>query len=63
MRIKPRASATAGSADPSFTHQPLPPPSTATELAETGIRPNTVRLSIGIEHVDDIIEDIAQALG
>ena len=33
-----------------------------TELAETGIRPNTVRLSIGIEHVDDIIEDIAQAL-
>lgn len=34
-----------------------------TELAETGIRPNTVRLSIGIEHVDDIIEDLAQALG
>ena len=33
------------------------------ELAETGIKPNTVRLSIGIEHVDDIIEDIAQALG
>jgi len=33
------------------------------ELAETGIKPNTVRLSIGIEHVDDIIEDLAQALG
>ncbi|MCH5145208.1 O-acetylhomoserine aminocarboxypropyltransferase/cysteine synthase [Desulfovibrio sp. UIB00] len=43
----------------STTHSQL----TATELAETGIRPNTVRLSIGIEHVDDIIEDIAQALG
>ncbi|WP_298992978.1 O-acetylhomoserine aminocarboxypropyltransferase/cysteine synthase family protein [uncultured Desulfovibrio sp.] len=42
----------------STTHSQL----TATELAETGIRPNTVRLSIGIEHVDDIIEDIAQAL-
>ena len=33
------------------------------ELAETGIKPTTVRLSIGIEHVDDIIEDLAQALG
>ena len=43
----------------STTHSQL----TATELAETGIRPNTVRLSIVIEHVDDIIEDIAQALG
>lgn len=43
----------------STTHSQL----TATELAETGIRPNTVRLSIGIEHVGDIIEDIAQALG
>lgn len=43
----------------STTHSQL----NATELAETGIRPNTVRLSIGIEHVDDIIEDLAQALG
>ena len=43
----------------STTHSQL----TDAELAETGIRPNTVRLSIGIEHVDDIIEDIAQALG
>ncbi|MFT3958764.1 MAG: O-acetylhomoserine aminocarboxypropyltransferase/cysteine synthase [Desulfovibrio sp.] len=43
----------------STTHSQL----TDTELAETGIRPNTVRLSIGIEHIDDIIEDIAQALG
>jgi O-acetylhomoserine (thiol)-lyase len=32
------------------------------ELAEQGIRPNTVRLSIGIEHIDDIIGDLKQAL-
>ena len=43
----------------STTHAQL----TETELSETGILPNTVRLSIGIEHVDDIIEDLAQALG
>ena len=43
----------------STTHGQL----TEAELAETGILPNTVRLSIGIEHVDDIIEDLAQALG
>ena len=43
----------------STTHSQL----TEAELAATGIRPNTVRLSIGIEHVDDIIEDLAQALG
>jgi O-acetylhomoserine (thiol)-lyase len=27
-----------------------------------GIQPETIRLSIGIEHVSDIIEDIDQAL-
>ena len=27
-----------------------------------GIRPETIRLSIGIEHIDDIIDDIDQAL-
>lgn len=32
------------------------------ELAEQGIRPNTVRLSIGTEHIDDLITDINQAL-
>ena len=32
------------------------------ELAEQHITPATVRLSIGTEHIDDIIEDIAQAL-
>ena len=32
------------------------------ELAIQGIKPNTVRLSIGIEHIDDILADIKQAL-
>ena len=32
------------------------------ELAEQGIAPNTIRLSIGTEHIDDIIEDLRQAL-
>lgn len=31
------------------------------ELAEQGIKPNTVRLSIGTEHIDDIIEDLEEA--
>lgn len=43
----------------STTHAQL----SGAELAETGIQPNTVRLSIGIEHIDDILEDLAQALG
>lgn len=30
------------------------------ELREAGIKPNTVRLSIGTEHIDDIIADLAQ---
>lgn len=32
------------------------------ELARAGVSPEMVRLSIGIEHIDDIIADIAQAL-
>ena len=32
----------------------------ATELAEQGIKPNTIRLSIGTEHIDDILEDLKQ---
>jgi len=32
------------------------------ELLESGIKPNTLRLSIGIEHIDDIIDDLKQAL-
>ena len=32
------------------------------ELLESGIKKNTVRLSIGTEHIDDIIYDLEQAL-
>ena len=32
------------------------------ELAAAGITPDLVRLSCGIEHADDLIEDIRQAL-
>ncbi|MCL1814401.1 MAG: O-acetylhomoserine aminocarboxypropyltransferase/cysteine synthase [Treponema sp.] len=31
------------------------------ELLECGIKPNTIRLSIGTEHIDDILEDLKQA--
>ncbi len=30
------------------------------ELLSCGIRPTTIRLSIGTEHIDDIIEDLKQ---
>ncbi len=33
---------------------------TEAALAEQGIRPNTIRLSIGTEHIDDILADLAQ---
>ncbi|MCL1817716.1 MAG: O-acetylhomoserine aminocarboxypropyltransferase/cysteine synthase [Spirochaetaceae bacterium] len=42
----------------STTHSQL----NETELRECGIKPNTVRLSIGTEHIDDIIEDLSEAL-
>jgi O-acetylhomoserine (thiol)-lyase len=32
------------------------------ELLESGIKPNSIRLSIGTEHIDDIIEDLSQGL-
>lgn len=38
------------------THSQL----TAQELEEQGIHPNTIRLSIGTEHIDDIIADLAK---
>ncbi len=38
----------------STTHSQL----TEAELAEQGITPSTIRLSIGTEHVDDIIDDL-----
>lgn len=31
------------------------------ELADQGIQPNTIRLSIGTEHIEDIIEDLEEA--
>lgn len=31
------------------------------ELAQQGIKPNTIRLSIGTENIDDIIEDLEEA--
>src|SRR6056300_1550932 len=42
----------------STTHSQLTPE----EQLKAGVTPGYVRLSIGIEHVDDIIEDIEQAL-
>lgn len=32
------------------------------EQAAAGIKPSTVRLAVGIEHIDDLIADVAQAL-
>jgi O-acetylhomoserine (thiol)-lyase len=43
----------------STTHRQLSPEA----LALVGVAPETIRLSIGIEHVDDLIADIDQALG
>jgi len=40
------------------THQQLSPE----EQRATGVTPDLIRLSIGIEHIDDILEDIDQAL-
>lgn len=40
------------------THSQMTPE----ELAQQHITPSTVRLSIGTEHVDDLIDDLAQAL-
>jgi O-acetylhomoserine (thiol)-lyase len=42
----------------STTHSQM----TEQELLSCGIKPATIRLSIGTEHIDDIIEDLNQAL-
>jgi O-acetylhomoserine (thiol)-lyase len=42
----------------STTHSQLTPE----EQAKTGVTPGYVRLSIGIEHIDDILADLSQAL-
>ena len=31
-------------------------------MAAAGVTPGYIRLSIGIEHIDDILADLAQAL-
>ena len=35
---------------------------TKEELARVGIYDSTIRLSIGIEHIDDILDDLKNAL-
>ncbi|MCR9276672.1 MAG: aminotransferase class I/II-fold pyridoxal phosphate-dependent enzyme [Pseudomonadaceae bacterium] len=42
----------------STTHRQL----TESELAQAGVTPEMIRLSVGIEHIDDIIADLDQAL-
>ena len=42
----------------STTHSKL----TEEERLESGILPGLIRISVGLEHIDDIIEDISQAL-
>jgi len=42
----------------STTHRQLGPD----ELAKAGVTEDTVRLSIGIEHIDDLLADLGQAL-
>ncbi len=41
----------------STTHAQLSPE----EQADQGIRPNTIRLSVGTEHIDDILQDLEEA--
>jgi O-acetylhomoserine (thiol)-lyase len=42
----------------STTHRQLSPE----ELARAGVTQEMVRLSIGIEHIDDLLEDLEQAM-
>ncbi len=41
-----------------MTHADIPPE----EQAAVGLTPSLVRLSVGVEHVDDLMEDLSQAL-
>ena len=41
----------------STTHSQL----NAEELTEQGIFPSTVRLSVGTEHIEDLLDDLRQA--
>jgi len=42
----------------STTHRQLTPE----EQAKAGVTPEMIRLSVGIEHIDDILDDLSQAL-
>ncbi len=42
----------------STTHRQLD----AAELEKAGVSEDTVRLSVGIEHIDDLLADLEQAL-
>ena len=42
----------------STTHRQLTPE----EQAKVGVKPEMIRLSVGIEHIDDILADLEQAL-
>ena len=42
----------------STTHRQLSPQ----EQRKVGVTPEMIRLSVGIEHIDDIVADLAQAL-
>jgi O-acetylhomoserine (thiol)-lyase len=43
----------------SHTHRQL----TDEQLREAGVAPDLIRLSVGIENVEDIIADLQQAMG
>ena len=42
----------------STTHRQMTP----SEQMAAGVGPGTIRLSVGIEHIDDILEDLSQAM-
>ena len=42
----------------STTHRQMSP----AEQLKAGVAPEAIRISVGIEHIDDIIDDLAQAL-
>jgi O-acetylhomoserine (thiol)-lyase len=42
----------------STTHRQM----SAADQVRAGVRPEMIRLSVGIEHIDDIIADLDQAL-
>ena len=53
-------------ASPRKPHTPPQPPTprqlSDEQLREAGIAPDLIRLSVGIEDVDDLIDDIKQAM-